>query len=176
MQLRRRRFLAVGFAAALAGCSGDAGSDDAPTESGETGSPTGSPGTDDSTGTVGLDLREANVTGVEVDSGDGRRFDVDVTLIHDDGGEDGYANWWQVETLEGERLGRRDLAHPHGTREFTRGAEIEIPADVSCVVVRGHDQTHAYGGRAMLVDVDAGATTARRQGSDPADFSSIDCP
>ena len=174
MQLRRRRFLAVGFAAALAGCSGDAGSDDAPTESGETGSPTGSPGTDDSTGTTetgdstgtaGLDLREANVTG-----------DVDVTLIHDDGGEDGYANWWQVETLEGERLGRRDLAHPHGTREFTRGAEIEIPADVSCVVVRGHDQTHAYGGRAMLVDVDAGATTARRQGSDPADFSSTDCP
>jgi hypothetical protein len=185
MQLRRRRFLAVGFLAALAGCSGDAGSDDAPTGSGETGSPTGTTGTGDSTGTtgtgdstatVGLDLREANVTGVDIDSGDGRRFDVDVTLIHDDGGEDGYANWWQVETLEGERLGRRDLAHPHGTREFTRGAEIEIPADVSCVVVRGHDQTHAYGGRAMLVDVDAGATTARRQGSDPADFSSIDCP
>ena len=45
------------------------------------------------------DLREANVTDVAIeDSNGGYRFSV--TLFYDDG-EDGYANWWQVETPDG---------------------------------------------------------------------------
>lgn len=117
-----------------------------------------------------LDLREANVTAVSVsESGGAYRFDV--TLIHDDAGESGYANWWQVETLSGEQLGRRTLLHPHGTREFTRSQTIEIPADIEEVVVRGHDQTHGYGGQAMIVNVRTGDSQAIQQGPEPRDFS-----
>ena len=99
-----------------------------------------------------------------------------MTLFHDDDGEDGYANWWQVETLDGERLGRRELVHPHSTAPFTRSATIDVPGDVACVVVRGHDQTHGYGGRAVLVDVGTGATSAVRQGPEPRAFGPADCP
>ena len=117
-----------------------------------------------------LDLREANVTAVSFSrNGDTYRFDV--TLIHDDDGESGYANWWQVEALDGEQLGRRTLLHPHGTREFTRSEMIRIPSGVEEVVVRGHDQTHGYGGQAMIVNLRTGETEAVRQGSEPIDFS-----
>jgi hypothetical protein len=137
--------------------------------SGSSADGTQSSGSATETGTADgeLDLREANVVDVEFD--DSSRFDV--TLYHDDDGEDGYANWWQVETLDGERLGRRELLHAHGTRPFTRSASIAVPDGTAYVVVRGHDQTHGYGGQAMVVDLDTGATEAVRQGPEPRDFS-----
>jgi len=122
----------------------------------------------------GLDLREANVVGVEFDR-QGSRYTFDVTLHHDDGGEDGYANWWQVERLAGSRVGRRKLLHPHSNQPFTRSDSFEI-VEARCVVVRGHDQTHGYGGRAMLVNLETGATRAVDQGSEPQSFSESDCP
>jgi hypothetical protein len=171
--------------ALLAGCTGDedsvgAGDGDTPTDRDDTpaesddGS-TGSDGETPATSPDEPDLREANVTGVSVDStDDGYRFGV--TLFHDDDGEDGYANWWQVETLDGERLGRRDLAHPHGTQEFTRSTTVDVPDDVECVVVRGHDGTHAYGGQAALVALPDGETRSVRQGPGPETFRPDDCP
>jgi hypothetical protein len=120
---------------------------------------------------VDLDLREANVTAVQAADRGGGSLGFDVTLIHDDDGEDGYANWWQVETLQGEQLGRRELLHAHGTREFTRSQTIEIPAGVAWVVVRGHDQTHGYGGRAAVYSVETGETVFVDQGSKPEEFS-----
>jgi hypothetical protein len=122
-----------------------------------------------------LDLREANVVGVETDR-QGTMVTFDVTLHHDDDGEDGYANWWQVESLDGTRIGRRVLTHPHSRQPFTRSDTFEIPTDTACVVVRGHDQTHGYGGQAMLVNLDAGTTRAVRQGSEPHSFSASECP
>jgi len=123
-----------------------------------------------------LDLREANVTAVEIgERGDGE-YRFDVTLYHDDDGEDGYANWWQIERLDGEQLGRRDLLHAHSTDPFTRSATIAIPEDVDCVVVRGHDQTHGYGGQAMTVSVPDGATAAVSQGSERTAVDASDCP
>ena len=74
-------------------------------------------------------------------------------------GDDGYANWWQVERLDGSRLGRRDLLHAHSQQPFTRSETIDVPDDVTCVVVRGHDQTHEYGGVAMLVKRDGNLVT-----------------
>jgi len=170
---RRQLVLATAVGAGLAGCTNPA-------------EPSGGDADDDATSATGTetagetaadepDLREANVVAVGVERrSDGYRFDV--TLHHDDDGEDGYANWWQVETLDGERLGRRDLAHPHGTREFTRSATVVVPDGTTCVVVRGHDETHGYGGQAMLVNVDSGATTAVRQGSDRVSMAGRACP
>jgi hypothetical protein len=106
----------------------------------------------------------------------GGEYRFDVTLYHDDDGEDGYANWWQVETLAGERLGRRELLHPHGTREFTRSATVSVPDGTTCVVVRGHDQTHGYGGRAMVVSLESGATRVVDQGPEPQSTSAVACP
>jgi hypothetical protein len=123
----------------------------------------------------GLDLREANVTGVAAEPTAGRTVRFEVTLYHDDDGEDGYANWWQVETRDGERLGRRELLHAHGTREFTRSEEIKLPEGVDCVVVRGHDQTHEYGGQAALVGLSAGTVRFVKQGSERSGFADEDC-
>ncbi|MFB6224797.1 MAG: hypothetical protein ABEH86_14170 [Haloarcula sp.] len=127
-------------------------------------------------GTEELDLREANVVGVEVSDESGGDYRFDVTLYHDDDGEDGYANWWQVETLAGDQLGRRDLAHAHSTDPFTRSETITVPDDTTCVVVRGHDQTHGYGGQAMTVAVPGGATRAIRQGAERKSVAETDCP
>lgn len=117
----------------------------------------------------GLDLREANVVAVDWRVMNGvHRFDV--TLYHDDDGEEGHADWWQVETTDGRVLARRDLLHSHGTREFTRSESVRLPDGVTCVVVRGHDRTHGFGGRAMVANLETGETTPVRQGSnlDPA--------
>ncbi|WP_299262319.1 hypothetical protein [Halorientalis sp.] len=166
--LSRRRLLASGALAltgAFAGCADD--------ETGDADGSTGATGATDSP--ADLDRQEANVvgTGVTVRDGDYR---FDVTLHHDDAGEDGYANWWQVERLDGTRLGRRDLSHPHSEQPFTRSATISVPESVDCVVVRGHDQTHGYGGQAMVVTPDSGATRAVSQGSDPRSSEGMDCP
>lgn len=110
-----------------------------------------------------LDLREANVVAVEWRVMNGvHRFDV--TLYHDDDGEEGYADWWQIETADGEVLARRDLLHSHGTREFTRSESVRLPDGVTCLVVRGHDQTHGFGGQAMVVNLETEETTPVRQG------------
>ncbi|WP_324757972.1 hypothetical protein [Haloarcula montana] len=130
----------------------------------------------DGTATPELDLREANVVGVAVESTDDDQYRFDVALYHDDDGEDGYADWWQVETLDGEQLGRRELLHAHSTAPFTRSETVSIPDSVSCVVVRGHDQTHGYGGQAMLVGLPDGATSPRQQGGDRREFTVEACP
>jgi hypothetical protein len=123
----------------------------------------------------GLDRREANVIAVSFE-GENGTYTVDVTLHHDDNGEDGYANWWQIERLDGTRLGRRKLLHPHSEQPFTRSETIDIPTDVSCVVVRGHDQTHESGGQAMLVNLDTGDTRLIDQGPTRQSFDGKQCP
>jgi hypothetical protein len=120
-------------------------------------------------------LREANVVDVSVED-DGATHRFDVTLHHDDDGESGYANWWQVERLDGSRLGRRTLLHAHSRQPFTRSDDIGIPPEVDCVVVRGHDQTHGYGGRAALVNLDSGAVRIVEQGGERQSFDAGDCP
>jgi hypothetical protein len=141
------------------------------TASPETASPTPRATTVD-----GLDLREANVMGVTVedatpvDGRDATDYRLAVTLYHDDEGESGYANWWQVETRSGRRLGRRELVHAHGTREFTRSATVTVPDVAETVVVRGHDQTHGYGGQAALVTLADATVEFRNQGPEPDEF------
>ena len=169
---RQLVILTTAVGAGLAGCTspGEPSAGDADDATSATGTETAG-----ETAADELDLREANVVAAELERRDGD-YRFDVTLIHDDDGEDGYANWWQVETLDGERLGRRELAHPHGTREFTRSATVAVPDGTTCVVVRGHDETHGYGGRAMLVNVETGATRGVRQGRERASMAGRECP
>jgi hypothetical protein len=181
----RRRVLArlatAGGLGALAGCAtgdgdGDGTTDEAGTAGSETGSATAGGGTTGSGSAGGLDLREANVTDVAVEAvGDGE-YRFDVTLYHDDDGEEGYADLWVVERRDGTELGRRPLAHAHGTQPFTRSTTVAVPGDVECVVVRGRDQTHGFGGQATLVTLETGATRAVRQGSERASLADEGCP
>ncbi len=102
-----------------------------------------------------LDLRQANVVGVTFEPLGESRYRFDVTLYHDDDGEaPEYADWWQVEDLQGNLLGRRVLLHSHSTAPFTRSETIEIPDDVRVVIVRGHDMRHGYGGQVMRVNLE----------------------
>ena len=105
----------------------------------------------------GLNLSEANVVDVEKE---GDRFSV--TMIHDDSSENGYANWWQIEDTEGNMLGRRELLHPHGTRNFTRSKSVQTDEDK--LVVRAHDQTHGYGGQTILYNTETGEKEKVQQG------------
>jgi hypothetical protein len=166
----RRRVLAAGIGLAVGAVLPGCATERTPDESGDS-------TVTDATSATTLDLREANVVDVTVDSTDDA-VAFDVTLHHDDEGEDGYANWWQVERLDGTRLGRRDLLHAHARQPFTRSATLDVPAGATCVVVRGHDQTHGYGGRVALVDVDVdvGATRFVDQGADRRSFDAADCP
>lgn len=123
------------------------------------------------TGADNLDLREANVMQVKAVLQDTANHRFEVTLFHDDDGEDGYANWWQIESLEGEQLGRRTLLHSHGTREFTRSESIHIPEATTWVVVRGHDQVHDYGGQAAVLNLRTGGVWFVDQGAEPEDFA-----
>ena len=167
----RRRVLAgtaavgVGLLAGCAGSDGGSGGSSTATRS-DAAAPTED---------TELDLREANVVGVAV-ARDGDAYDFEVTLHHDDDGEDGYANWWQVERLDGGRLGRRELLHAHTRQPFTRAVTVAVPADVGCVVVRGHDETHGYGGRLAVVDLDSGAVRGVDQGSEPESVGPEACP
>ena len=177
--VRRRRLLSVAaatVAGGLSGCTDDPGGGEGTAD--DPGTDAATPATDEetATGAAALDLREANVTGVELEAQDGGAYRFAVTLIHDDDGEDGYANWWQVETLAGDRLGRRDLAHAHGTRAFTRSETVDVPESADCVVVRAHDRTHGYGGQAALVAPADGTVRTVRQGSDRSTFDATDCP
>ena len=148
----------------LAGCVGESPSSDTDAEA------------DSDDMSSELDLREANVVSIGIDDSDGAST-FTVGLHHDDAGEVGYADWWQVETPDGTQLGRRDLLHAHENNQpFERSETIEIPDDVTCVVVRGHDQTHGYGGRAVVVKLDTGGQNAIFQGSERQTVSESDCP
>jgi hypothetical protein len=68
------------------------------------------------------------------------------------------------------------LTHPHATQPFTRSGTFPVGPATQCVVVRGHDQTHGYGGQAMVVDVETGMTRRVRQGSEKDAVEAADCP
>ena len=97
---------------------------------------------------------EADVVGVKtLKTGDTWRFDV--TVQHADSGWDHYADGWGVYTTDGQRLGYRELLHPHENEQpFTRSLNgVRIPDGVTRVVIRAHDSVHGDGGREVAVDL-----------------------
>lgn len=191
----RRRTLLGSFTAALAavaGCTSPWGTEPttderdtteptvqrdetaAPETTTETASPTAASTATRDDGPYELDQEEASVVAVSFEeSGDDYQFSV--TLHSADETEDGYANWWVVESLDGTELGRRELLHPHEGQPFTRSETISIPEGTTCVVVRGHHQTHGYGGLAMIVNLETGDRWGEEQGSERQSFADVTC-
>jgi hypothetical protein len=87
------------------------------------------------------------VMGVDWERADDGTYTFRVTLRHDDTGWDHYANWWVVESLEGEELARRVLRHPHVEEQpFTRGIQgVQLPSGTEAVTIRGHCSQHGHG-------------------------------
>lgn len=73
---------------------------------------------------------------VQAVSVSGDRFDV--TVLHPDSGWDHYADGWEVLDADGNRLGFRELFHPHENEQpFTRSQSgITVPDGASVVYVR----------------------------------------
>jgi hypothetical protein len=82
----------------------------------------------------------------------------EVTVRHNDEGWNHYADLWQAVAHEsGSAIAERVLAHPHETEQpFTRSlGGIEIPEGTSAVTIRARCNVHGYGGREVLVDLNA---------------------
>lgn len=137
-----RLLLAVAVVTSLVtGC----GADDDPGTSGSVGA---SP---DPTGTV-AEQRHPDVVDVEVHAdGDTYRFDVTISSPYDT--PERYADGWRVVDADGTVYGEHTLAHDHADEQpFTRTQDgVEIPADVTEVVVEGRDSEHGYGGGTQTV-------------------------
>ena len=75
-----------------------------------------------------------------------------VTLAHPDTGWDHYADGWEVVGPGGERLGYRELLHPHVEEQpFTRSlGDVEIPAGVDRVVIRARDSAGVWSAGAPI--------------------------
>lgn len=79
----------------------------------------------------------------------------DVTVRHADEGWDHYADKWDVLAPDGTVLGTRVLYHPHETEQpFTRSLSgVKVPAGVTEVRLRAHDNVHKYGGVEITVSL-----------------------
>jgi hypothetical protein len=177
--LDRRRLLTAGGATTatlLAGCAGlvpdgGAGPDDG--SEGGTATPDGGGGGggggNESTSTptaAGTPTGETDVAGL-VPKADGDQYEFIVTLAVPAGA--GGADWWQVETLDGEQLGRREFDSPRSDTQFTTSKTVGVE-DESAVVVRGHHAEAGYGGQVILLDMESGSIDVARQGAERESF------
>ena len=80
---------------------------------------------------------EAHIENVVTNKSANGKVSFTVTLRHADKSWDHYANFWQVETLQGVVLAKRVLHHPHiNEQPFTRSlSSIVIPEGVRQVIV-----------------------------------------
>lgn len=82
--------------------------------------------------------------------------DFHVTVSHADAGWEHDADRWEIRSADGQRIGVRNLRHPHDNEQpFARSLNhAQIPNGVNLVVVRARDSRHKYGGREISVKLD----------------------
>ncbi len=95
---------------------------------------------------------EADVVKVAVER-QGDRYRFDVTVLHDDGGWQHYADGWDVVAPDGQIIATRVLYHPHVNEQpFTRSLSgVVIDPEIASVTIRAHDLVHGYGGEEKIV-------------------------
>jgi len=81
---------------------------------------------------------------------------IDVTVSHPDTGWDHYANGWEVLDSDGNRLGYRELYHPHVNEQpFTRSlTNLELPDGTREIFVRASDSKHGWSKQRFKVSVE----------------------
>ena len=85
----------------------------------------------------------------------GMSWRVDVTLRHPDTGWDHYADGWEVRDARGNRLGYRELHHPHVEEQpFTRAlTNLDLPDGTAEIFIRAHCSVDGWTGEAVRVEV-----------------------
>lgn len=98
---------------------------------------------------------EADVIAVKITPRVVGIYNFDVTIRSNDKGWTYYADAFEVLTLDGRLLGRRELLHPHEDEQpFTRELDdVRIPSSETHVVVRARHKPTGYDGLARIVPV-----------------------
>lgn len=80
---------------------------------------------------------------------------VSVTLSHPDTGWDHYADGWEVLDADGNRLGYRELLHPHVNEQpFTRSLSgVAIPEGATVVYIRARDNVDGWADELFEVEL-----------------------
>ncbi len=96
---------------------------------------------------------EADVMAADVTKSGPNTYNFSVTVGHNDGGWNHYADRWDVVAPDGSILGIRTLYHPHVNEQpFTRSlAGVKIPKNINSVTIRAHCSVHDYGGKEIRV-------------------------
>lgn len=78
-----------------------------------------------------------------------------VTLSHPDSGWDHYADGWEIVDAEGNRLGHRELLHPHEQEQpFTRSlSNVMLPDGARVVFVRARCSRDGWSDRLVPVEM-----------------------
>jgi hypothetical protein len=167
---RRSLLAGVGAVGAslLAGCSGLGGgpSGDSSTTAGDGGSTGGSDGSGGSQGGSGSGDggtsetttkvtpdpdAEAHVVGVNGLENDGRSYTFPVIIEVSEGGRSTRVDYWTIETLGGEQLGKFQVKKDVDGPRFQTTGTVDLPDGVSSVVLRAHHVKNGFGGSALLV-------------------------
>lgn len=102
-----------------------------------------------------LSAGEVEIVAADLHETSNGRWNVSVTLKHDDTGWEHYADNWQVVDESGKVLGDRVLFHPHVNEQpFTRSlGSVQIPEDTSVVYITAHDKKHGWTSNRLEVDL-----------------------
>jgi hypothetical protein len=67
-------------------------------------------------------------------------WSISVSLLHNDNGWNHYADGWEVLNGDGDRIGFRELLHPHiNEQPFTRSLSgVVVPEGAKSVTIRAH--------------------------------------
>lgn len=78
---------------------------------------------------------------------------ISVTLVHDDETWDTYADGWEVRDMAGNRLGYRELMHPHTpNKPFTRSlSSVMIPDGTRKVQIRARCKGEGWTEQAYIL-------------------------
>lgn len=97
----------------------------------------------------------AQVTGVIATQNTDGSWCFATSIRHNDQGWDHYADKWEVLDLDSNQLGDRVLGHPHDNEQpFTRSqCNINIPSEMSKVIVRAKCNKHGFGGKTFIVNL-----------------------
>jgi len=98
---------------------------------------------------------EADVVEASARQASDGTWTITATVRHEDEGWVHFADAFEALAPDGTVLGVRTLAHPHVDEQpFTRSLTgVVIPAEITRIRVRAHDNVHGYGGAELTVDL-----------------------
>ncbi|WP_427981166.1 hypothetical protein [Agarivorans sp.] len=97
----------------------------------------------------------ATIVAVEMTEQASQRWQISVSLLHDDSGPDHYADKWRVVDERGQLLAERTMLHPHVDEQpFTSSLEsVLIPKTSSVVYIEAHDTQSAWAPQRIELDL-----------------------